>query len=45
MDVVWNAGLLAALAATVGLLATALFRLEGLSRVELRLEQHLQTPH
>ena len=79
VEVVWNTGLMVALATTIGLLATALFRIDGkidalgarldakidskvdalsarmdvrfdrvddrLSRVELRLEQHLQTPH
>jgi hypothetical protein len=82
MDVVWNTGLMVALATTIGLLATALFRIDSkidalgvrldakidridgkvdslgtrmdarfdrvedrLSRVELRLEQHLHTPH
>lgn len=75
MDVVWNTGLMVALATTIGLLATALFRIDSkidalgarldskidglgdrldarfdrvedrLGRVELRLEQHLHTPH
>jgi hypothetical protein len=79
VDVVWNASLPAALVATIGLLATALFRLDGkidalgtrldakidgkvdslaarmdarfdrvderLSRVDLRLEDHLHSPH